>query len=291
MRIRRRAALLVASVAALGVGFIALPGGAGAQVPNCTPPTTPTNDSCAKLQVAPANPGGTAKSAKLFARTRTNFTSPGNTGAGGRAKTVTLDFDGQFGLNQGTIPTCSTAEVAGKTVAGAWNSCGPGAGTSNNAYLSTQIGATPFGCTATQAGCVSGQARAFPTINACTMVFKGPAVSGNPTVTLFARAPVSQDVCNNPPSTNTGGQTTVVLQGTITTSPVAGFGKRLRVPNVDTAPLPLIDFYAYLKRGNFFQARCPAGASPLKTRALWQYSGGPPSPEPSDTSTSTQACT
>src|SRR5919109_1152758 len=118
MRFKRRQALLVVAAAALGVGFIAFPGSAGAQVPNCTPPTTPTNDSCARSVISPSNLPGTFANVKLFVRTRTNFTSPGNTGAGGRAKTVTLDFDGQFGLNQGTIPTCSTAEVAGKTVAG-----------------------------------------------------------------------------------------------------------------------------------------------------------------------------
>jgi hypothetical protein len=289
MRTRKRAAILAASAAALGVGLIAFPGSAGAVVPNCTPPITPTNDSCVKGVISPSALGGTFKDVRLFARTRTNFTSPGNTSAGGRAKTVTLDFDNDGRLNFGTVPTCSTSALTGKSVAQAWNTCGPGAGASKNAYLSTEVAPTGFGCNANP--CVSGQARAYPTVNACTLVFNGPVnTSGQHTTTLFARAPVSPTACAQNPSTITGGTTTVVLKGTVSTSPLAGYGPRLTVPNVDTAPLPLIDFYAYVKRGSFFQARCPAGASPLKVRGLWQYSGGPPSPEPSDTSVSTQAC-
>jgi hypothetical protein len=61
------------------------------------------------------------------------------------------------------------------------------------------------------------------------------------------------------------------------------------VTNIEQSPLPLIDFYAYVKRGSYFQARCPAGASPWKLRVNWVYTGG--GVEPSDTFTSTQACT
>ena len=290
MRIKRRHALLVALAAAVGVGLIAFPASAGAAVPNCTPPTTSTNDSCVRGVISPSNLPGTFANVKLFVRTRTNFTDPGNTAAGGEARIVTLDFDNDGRLIQGTIPTCAPSALVGKTVAQAWNTCGPGAGASKNAYLSTQIAPTGFGCTANP--CVSGQARAAPSINACTMVFKGPFVNGNPTVTLFARAPIppsgTGQSCNDRPSTLTGGTSTVVLRGTITNSPLSGYGKRLRVPNIDTqSPLPLIDFYAYVKRGNYVQARCPAGASPLKTRALWVYSGTGESP---DTFVSRQAC-
>jgi hypothetical protein len=282
MRTRKRAAILAASAAALGVGLIAFPGSAGAVVPNCTPPTTSTNDSCAKLQVTPANAPGTFAAARLFARTRTNFTSPGNTGAGGRAKTVTLDFDNDFALNTGAVgATCATTDLTGKTVAQAYATCGPPAGTSKNAYLSTQVAPTGFGCNANP--CVSGQARAYPTVNACTLIFKGPSS----TITLFARAPVSPTACAGNPSGIGGGTTSVILKGTLTSSPLSGFGRRLTVPNIDTAPLPLIDFYAYVKRSNYFTARCPAGASPWRMRVNWIYSGSGEAP---DTFTSTQAC-
>jgi hypothetical protein len=269
--------------------LIAFTGSAAAVVPSCTPPTTTTNDSCVKLNVTPANPGGTVTSSKLFVRTHTNFTSPGNTSAGGRAKTVTLDFDNDFALNQGTIPTCAASALSGKTVAQAYATCGPPAGASKNAYLSTQVAPTGFGCNANP--CTSGFAHAVPTVSACVLVFKGPNnASGQPTVTLFARAPVSNTACSGSPTTVTGGTSSVVLTGNISTSPVAGYGKRLTVPNVDKAPLPLDDFFAYIKRGNYFTAKCPAGASPWRLRGTFLYSGGPPSPEPTDVATSTQTC-
>jgi hypothetical protein len=283
--------LLVASAAAFGVGLIAFTGSAGAVVPSCTPPTTTTNDSCVKLNVTPANPGGTAKAARLFVRTHTNFEDPGNTAAGGEAKTVTLDFDNDFALNQGAVAgTCSEAEVAGKTIAQAYNVCGPPAGSTNNAYLSTQIGLTGFGCNTATHPCVSGQANAAPGINACTLAFKGPAVSGVPTITLFARAPIpasgTGQSCDDSPTTLTSGTSTVVLSGKITTSPLAGFGKRLTVPNIDTkSPLPLIDFYAYVKRSNYFTAKC--SASPWRMRVNWVYSGTGQAP---DTFVASQAC-
>ena len=291
MRTRRRAALLVASAAAFGVGLIAFTGSAGAVVPSCTPPTTTTNDSCVKLNVTPANPGGTAKAARLFVRTHTNFEDPGNTAAGGEAKTVTLDFDNDFAINQGAVPaTCSEAAVAGKTIAQAYAACGPPAGSTKNAYLSTQIGLTGFGCNTATHPCVSGQANAAPGINACTLAFKGPAVSGVPTITLFARAPIpasgTGQSCDDSPTTLTSGTSTVVLSGKVTTSPLAGYGKRLTVPNIDTkSPLALTDFYAYVKRSNYFTAKC--SASPWRLRGLFQYSG---TGQANDVTSSTQAC-
>jgi hypothetical protein len=80
----------------------------------------------------------------------------------------------------------------------------------------------------------------------------------------------------------------VVLSGTLSTSPQAGFGRRLVVTDIESSPLALDDFYAYIKRGTYFQAQCPAGASPWKLRGVFAYSGTGQAP---DTSTSTQACT
>jgi hypothetical protein len=203
---------------------------------------------------------------------------------------VTLDFDNDFRINQGTFPTCSTTQAGAgnQDIAAVWAACGPGG--THNAYLSTQVAPTGFGCTADP--CVSGQANSVPpgNINACTLVFKGPKVNNGtvPTVTLYARGPETSTQCLQNPASNHDGTTDVVLSGKITTSPLTGYGKRLTVNNVDSSPLALDDFYAYLKRGSYFQAQCPTGASPWKLRGLWVYTGG--GVEPNDTSTSTQAC-
>jgi hypothetical protein len=289
MRTRRRVGLVLAAAAAFGVGLIAFPGSAGAAVPNCTFPATTGNDSCVKGVSTPNNPGGTYTNIRAFVRTRTNFDQPSNCGAGGCAHTVILDVDNDLRINFGTIiPTCSvtTAGQNNRDIASVWAACGPGGGTSKNAYESTQVAPTGFGCNANP--CVSGEAAAFPGIVACTLVFNGPVINGNHTVTLYARSVVSASQCLGNPATNHNGQTDVVLSGKITTSPLAGYGKRLTVTNIEQSPLPLIDFYAYIKRGNFFQIRCPAGASPWKLRAQWIYSG---TGQATDTNTSTQACT
>ena len=150
MRTRRRVGLVLAAAAAFGVGLIAFPGSAGAAVPNCTFPATTGNDSCAKLQVTPSNAPGTfgTSSARLFARTRTNFDQPANCSAGGCAHTVILDVDNDLRINFGTIiPTCSvtTAGQNNRDIASVWAACGPGGGASKNAYLSTQVATTGFG--------------------------------------------------------------------------------------------------------------------------------------------------
>jgi hypothetical protein len=283
---RRRVGLVLASAAAFGVGLIAFPGSAAAAVPNCTPPTTTGNDSCVKGVASPSNPHGTYTNQKWFVRTRTIFNDPANCEAGGCAHTVTLDLDDDLRINYGTVPTCGVtkADGGGQDIAGVWDDCGPGG--SNNAYLSTGVAPTGYGCTANP--CVSGQAKAYPGINACTLIFNGPLnASGQHTVTLYARGPIPAIDCNSNPATNHSGATNVVLKGTITASPLACCGKRLTVTDIEQSPLPLIDFYAYLKRGNFYQGRCPAGASPWKLKGLWVFSG---TGQANDTSTDTQAC-
>jgi hypothetical protein len=288
MGTRRGVGLVLASAAAIGVGLIAFPGSAAAVVPNCTPPTTAGNDSCVKGVASPNNPHGTYTNSKLFVRTRTVFESPANCGAGGCASTVVLDVDNDLRINYGTVPKCGVvkADGGGQDIAGVWADCGPGAGTSGNAYLSTGVAPTGFGCTANP--CVSGQAKAYPGINACTLIFNGPLNAQNQrTVTLYARAPIPATSCNTNPATNHFGETNVVLKGTITASPLAGFGRRLTVNNIEQSPLPLIDFYAYLKRGSYFQARCPSGTTPWKLNALWVFSG---TGQANDTSAPRQAC-
>jgi hypothetical protein len=291
MRTKRRVGLVLASAAAFGVGLIAFPGSAGAAVPNCTVPATTGNDSCAKVQVSPSTQPDTFANAKALFRVRTVYTSPGDCNAGGCSHTVQLDFDNDFKINPGTLPTCSVTKADGNNqdIASVWADCGPAAGTSANAYISTQVAPTGFGCAANP--CASGQASTVPPLNiqACVLAFNGPKnLNNQPTITLYARAPVTTAECAASPATNTAGSTNAVLKGTLVTSPTAGFGKRLTVTNIEQAPLALDDFFAYVKRGSYFQARCPAGVSPWKLKATWTYSG---TGQATDTNTSTQACT
>ncbi len=109
------------------------------------------------------------------------------------------------------------------------------------------------------------------------MIFKGAT---NSSITLYARAPVANATtgCNNP-ATNTGGSTTVLFTGSITNQPAASpYGPTLTVPNTQTANPALDDFYATIQRG--VQARCPAGASPLKVQAVFDYTAAG---DPTDT--------
>src|SRR5882672_6875420 len=102
MRIRKRVAFTLASVAAVAVGFIAFAASAAADPPACNPGTSATGDK--------AN--------------------------GGFAKTVTLLLDNDFAITPGTVPTCTTAQLSGKNISQAWATCGPGASAAHNAYLS-----------------------------------------------------------------------------------------------------------------------------------------------------------
>ena len=287
----KQAAFALAVAGALAVGLIAFPGSAGAAVPNCTPPTTSGNDSCVKLQVAPNNPNGTNTNSRLFFRFRTEFVNLGDCNAGGCWHNVTLDFDDDFRLNLGSFPTCSVTKAYGgnQNIAAVWAACGPGAGSANNAYLSTQVAPTGFGCAADP--CVSGEAQGvagFP-FNACVLIFNGPLVNNQRTITLYARAPVTSSQCASSPATNTSGSVTRVAKGTLTTSPLTGYGRRLTIANIETqlSGIFMFDFNAYIKRGIAFQARCPSGTSPWKLRGLFVFSG---TGQANDTFTSMQTC-
>ena len=299
MHTRKEAAFALAVTGALGVGLIAFPGSAGAQVlPNCTPPDTTGNDSCVRLNVAPSDAPDTFTGGQRgFLRLKTNYTDPGSCSFGGCVARASLDLDNDFKINPGTIPTCSAATAYGSNqdIAAVWDDCGPHAGASANAYLSSQIAPTGFGCTANP--CVSGQASVWSYaqnffVNACVLVFNGPVVNGNPTVTIYGRAWITD--CTTNPANNHGGSQNAVLRGVITDSPLAGYGKRITiVPAIPNTPAAVGDVYAYVRRGNYFQARCPAGTSPWKLRGLFQYSG---SGEPADVIAppypgTTQACT
>jgi hypothetical protein len=276
MRTKRRVAFTLAAAAAVAVGFIAFAASAAADPPACNPGTSATdNKSCVNFQVLPNH---SAASNSLFVHTHTNYAHPGNKAQGGFAKTVTLLFDNDFAITPGTVPTCTTAQLSGKNISQAWATCGPGASAAHNAYLSP-------------ATAVSGRTSTAPPSNfpGCTMVFRGPNSGSNSTVILYARVTLVANGTANcaTPASNTLGNTTVLLTGTIAPAGVAGFGKKLTVPGIDALPLPLDDFTALLKRGSYFKANS-CTPSPWKVRGTFAYSG---TGQPADVSNPTQACT
>jgi hypothetical protein len=260
------------------VGFIAFPGSAAAvapvQVPTCTIPATPGSDSCPTLRVnavsAPIGP--TLESVGLGVRVRSVFQP-----ATSETTSVNLRFDDNIALNLAGIPNCPAVEVAGKTVAQAYEQCGPGADGSpaseGNAYLSPP-------------NAVSGYGSTVPPTNltACTMIFKGSAT----TLTIYARAPQTTAACNGNPATNTGGSTTVVFTGNLTHQPTSSpYDWTLNVPNTHTSNPALDDFSAFIRRGSFARANCPAGTSPHRMQATWDYTAAG---DANDTRVATDPC-
>jgi hypothetical protein len=277
MRIRRRYAILVAVAATAFAAF----GAAGvAQANNVSSlPTWNVTPSALPGNGTGGNPA--FANVQLNVRTHTNYTSPGNKPAGGFAKTVTVMYDNDGAINLTGIPRCTATFGGSTTIAQAWERCGPGADTAPevNAYLSPP-------------GAVSGRVSTAPASNfpGCTLVFNGPLQNGNPTTILFSRITLIANGtanCANP-ATNSSGNTSVTLKGTITNAGVADFGKKLTVPNIDLQPLPLDDFTASVRRGNVFTSRCFDTNRILNIRGIFRYSG---TGEPTDTVNSTQQCT
>jgi hypothetical protein len=269
----------LASAAALGVGLIAFPGGAAAaapvQVPTCTFPNTTGSDSCARVLVNPVNApiGRTLEPVGLGVRVRSRFTP-----ASSETHSVRLRFDDNAALNLSGIPSCPASELTGKNIAQAYEQCGPGADGSpaseGNAYLSP-------------GGRVSGYGSTVPpgNLTACTMIFKG---ADNNHLTIYSRAPETTTACNGNPATNTGGSVSVIFTGTLSHMPASSpYNWQLFVNGTDAATPALDDFSAFLRRGSAFRANCPAGQSPLKMQAIWDYTAAG---DPNDTRVATRPC-
>jgi hypothetical protein len=274
MRSRRRIALLLASVGALGVGLIAFPSSAAAVppvVPACVFPNTPGSDSCGTIvTTGTPNPiGGAFENIRLGVRVRSRF-QPSSS----ETRQVTLRFDDDIRLQLNTVPgTCTAAQLSGDTIAQAYAQCGPGPGGSNT-YLSPAGNVSGVGSTV-----VAG-------IDACTMIFQG---ANDNQLVIYARSPIGNpsSECNNP-ATNSGGSATTVFTGFLTNLPAASpYGKQLTVPGTDSPPIALDDFSATIFRGAAFQARCPAGQNPLKLQGVWDYV---PAGDATDTHNATDPC-
>jgi len=251
MRIRRRYAAILAIAA---IGALAAAGAAFAVT---------NNVSTATFKVTP-NTGlskTTFKNASLNVHTHTTFLHPGDKANGGFVKDVKLYFDSDLKFNASAAPVCNK-NLANTTEKQAMALCG-----------SSLVGK----------GTAQATSTANATINGCVIAFNGPPSSGNPTIILHSRF-VMNPPCPNP-STSTAGSVDAILKGTLTNAGVAGFGKKLDVPNIDTQPLPLKDFTTTVNHGSYSQARC--SASPLNIRGVFTYSGSGQAP---DTVNATQAC-
>jgi hypothetical protein len=260
LRIRRRYAIPALTAAAL----FALAGLAWAN-----------NVSSQNFTFTPSKaPKTTYKNGKIFVHTHTNYTHPGVKAQGGFAKTVTLLFDNDFKFNTTGVPKCAGTFSSTTTLKQAYAACGPNAGASKNALVGTGTAST-------------APASNFP---GCVAAFNGVPSGANPTIVLFTRVTLVQNGtanCANPGSNSTG-NTSVTLKGTLTNAGVAGFAKKLTVPNIDTAPLPLDDFTTTVQRGNYVQGKCSHTPKTWKMRTTFAYSGAG---EAADTVNATQACT
>ncbi|MEK6327362.1 MAG: hypothetical protein AABM66_07550 [Actinomycetota bacterium] len=254
--------MLLASTGALGVGLIALPASAAAlppTVPTCVPKASTGSDSCVKGTIDAVNGtlGAAYEPIRLGTRVRSTFDPVTD-----ESTTVIIRYDDDGRINLAGIPACPASKVAGKTIAQAYNVCGPAGSQADNSFLSAPGNVSGLGST-TVAG-----------VDACTMLFKG---ASNSQVLIWARAPIGNppSECNNP-ATNSTGSATVVFTGNITNQPAASpYGPTLTVPNTHTANPALDDFSAVVSRGSVFTARCPAGTSPLKIQAVFDYTSTP----------------
>jgi hypothetical protein len=264
MRTRRRIGLLLASAAALGAGLIAFPGSAAATppvVPACAFPNTTGSDSCATIRVDKAGGGaltvGSAVNARLGVRVRSQFNP-----ATSESTVVDLSFDKRIALNLAAVtPTCAASKLLGKNIAQAWATCGPGGGSTKNAYLSTGLGSNVSGIGSTTVD-TNGVA--------CTMIFKG---ADNAHLSIYARAPVANATttgCNNP-ATNTGGSTTLVFTGTLSQISSTVYKWKLHIAGTNAANPALDDFYATIDRGGVFKATCPVSGYKFKELGHWTY--------------------
>jgi hypothetical protein len=211
---------------------------------------------------------------KISVHTATTFADPGNKPQGGFTGRVQIFFDDDFKFTTTGIPQCARAFDAGTTLALAMQQCGR-----------AKVG--------------SGRASTAPPSNfpACVLLFHGSPQGGRPTIILFTRVTAMTGAvadCSDP-ANNISGSTSVTLTGVLKSNPstLSGDytgGKMLDVDNIDAAPLPLDDFTASVKRGNYASARCHDLNREWNTQTKFTYSGGPLSPQPPDTIAAKQAC-
>jgi hypothetical protein len=181
--------------------------------------------------------------------TSTVFADPGNKPNGGSTNRVQLWIDDDIKLNVNSVPKCNPSSMSSNTtMRQAMQACG-----------SSKVGS---GIAHTAAADPSG---VFPL---CVLVFNAT----NNRVILFSRLFASTPLnCANP-STNNGGDTSVILFGKLKGAS-GDFGTQLNVDTSQTA-LPLGDFKAKIKRGKYAVARCHDGNHQWNVKSKHTYSDG-----------------
>lgn len=253
MRIKRRSAVVLALAAA---GALAIAGIALA-----------SGSSTVSFKFSPNTvPKNSVKAGQINVHTHTNYTGATQTN---RAQ---LYFDSDFKVNTSATPKCSKSKISGNiTMKQAMAKC-----------KSSLIG---LGTATAKAG--------TNTVHACVLAFNGSGTGGH--VLLFTRANAAPPFTINcsSPSTNTKGNTTVLLDGALKAANKPGFGKLLDFKNITSAsPLPLTDFNVTVGKPkvpnakNYISAKCSHSNHTWKLQTKFTYTN----PAATQTVNSHQTC-
>ena len=214
-------------------------------------------------------PKTTYKNAALIVHTHTTYAHPASTTQGGFVDRTQLYFDNDGKINATGVPRCDRSKITGNiTMKQAMAACG-----------TAKVGAGT-------AGALLGTS----TVHGCALVFNGkPNAQGQPTDLIFTRFQVPGNISCANPATNTQGNATVLLDGTVKPNPASlgpdfQGGKMLDVPNIPRT-LPLIDYNVTTQRGSYIQSRCHDADKRLNIKGKFTYSDGQ-----SDTVGSSVAC-
>jgi hypothetical protein len=228
IRIRKRSA--VALALAIG-GVLAIAGIALAAASS----TSSFSFRCDGRAVPNTCPKNTFTKGRLFIHTHTNYTNPGSAD-GGKTKRIQIFFDNDFRFDPSVTPRCNPNQLSAQNMASAMAICG-----------ASLIG------TGTGQAATSGSP-----INACMLLFNGTNdANGDPRIILYFRAPVSD--CSDP-ANNTAGSTTIVLPGSLRTTPIGDYRRELDIPNIHNVVLAVGDLNFSIRRdsatSSYVQARC-----------------------------------
>jgi hypothetical protein len=165
-----------------------------------------------------------------------------------RASRVRFDFDNSFKFAPDSVPTCRQEDIFNSQIdmATAMARCG-----------SANIGSGTVKAT-------SGTTTYKP----CVLAFNGPREGGVPTVLLFVRFQFSPPVadCSNP-SSNHGGDVTLLVKGFLRRSPLDRYRKKLTLNRLNRVqPFPLTSLNLTFQKDDYISARCGRGDS----RRGWQ---------------------
>jgi hypothetical protein len=214
-------------------------------------------------------PKTTYKNAALIVHTHTTYAHPASATQGGFVDRTQLFFDNDGKINATGVPRCDKSSISGTiTMQQAMTACG-------TAKVGSGTAAALLGTSA---------------VHGCALVFNGkPNAQGQPTDLIFTRFQVPGNISCANPATNTQGNATVLLDGTVKPNPASlgpdfQGGKMLDVPNIPRT-LPLIDYNVTTQRGSYIQSRCHDADKRLNIKGKFTYSDGQ-----SDTVGSSVAC-